>query len=255
VTHPPDATVRAVLFDWGDTLVRYPGFSTDEGGHRHAVEACFHWLAEGPEAACFERNSLDVTGFAEAYRHAAVAQFAEMARTRVDQSMAERLGDTLRRTGCRCELPLPLLERYLDRLLDELAVRCTAMPDVLSVLEKLSPQFRLGVVSNFPEPRFVHATLDRFALRRYFEVVVVSAEVGRMKPDPLPFELAFAALDVEPSAVLFVGDDLRADMAGAAALGCMTAWIPLDPTAELPAGASVTHRLSGLVDLLPLLGG
>ena len=39
--------LRAVVFDWGDTLIRYPGFSTDEAGHRGAVLAWHRDLAAG----------------------------------------------------------------------------------------------------------------------------------------------------------------------------------------------------------------
>ena len=64
------------------------------------------------------------------------------------------------------------------------------------------------------------------------------------------------ALDVEARSVLFVGDDLRNDMEGAHALGCITAWMPpVQLPAEPPRPGVVDHSLTGLADLsgLPIL--
>ena len=48
--------------------------------------------------------------------------------------------------------------------------------------------------------------LDEHDLAESFEVVIGRDSVGSMKPDPEPLLTALDALDVEPSAGLFVGD-------------------------------------------------
>lgn len=245
--------LRAVLFDWGDTLVRYPGFSTDEAGHRTAVLALHRWLAEGEQRSCFSSNEIDAERFYTAYRHAAREQFALMATTRQDQPMAIRLGAALAASGCRCAPTRSALDRFLARLLAELEERSMAMPGAFEVLDALHPHFTLGVVSNFPEPTFVRSTLARSSLDGFLQTIVVSAEVGRMKPHPLPFETAFKRLALDPTEVLFVGDDLRSDIAGAHALGCRTAWLPLDPASPAVGPVQPDHRLSRLTDLLTVL--
>ncbi|MDA3039136.1 MAG: HAD family hydrolase [Actinomycetota bacterium] len=238
--------IQAVLFDWGDTLVRYPGFSTDGGGHLEAVEVFFGWFEQTAECPCLAAAG---TGFVEAYRKAAEAQFEEMATTGTDQPMSTRLVSALRHCGCVCAIDDELAGSYLANLLDELAARTTVMPDAMRVLAQLGQRFKLAVVSNYPEPEFVGRTLAQHGLLEFFDAVVVSAEVGRMKPHPLPFQAAMQALAVQPTEVVFVGDDLRSDMAGAAALGCVTAWMPRQP---IPPTADVHHVVPNLSALLEL---
>jgi HAD superfamily hydrolase (TIGR01509 family) len=69
---------------------------------------------------------------------------------------------------------------------------------------------------------------------------VLSYEVGACKPDPKIFTAACAALDVDPSAALMVGDT-PAD-AGAAATGCACLILPASP-------AEAVHGLRSVLDL------
>ena len=239
--------IKAVFFDWGDTLVRYPGFSTDGGGHLKAVEVFFGWLHQAPQCACLNLAGTTGERFINAYRLASEAQFAAMSATGVDQPMGERLVSALQQCGCTCDVDGERTQEYLGVLLDELAAQTAPMPGVVAVLTELSGRFKLAVVSNYPEAEFVTRTLRQHGLLEFFETVVVSAAVGRMKPHPLPFEQAMQSLSVAPSEVLFVGDDLRSDMAGAAALGCTTAWLPRQLG---PPTSDVDHVLLDLAGLL-----
>jgi putative hydrolase of the HAD superfamily len=58
-------------------------------------------------------------------------------------------------------------------------------------------------------------------LAKWFDVVVVSCEVGVAKPDPVIFELCLSRLGVAPRHALFV-DDRIDNIEGAAALGIRT---------------------------------
>jgi HAD superfamily hydrolase (TIGR01549 family) len=62
-------------------------------------------------------------------------------------------------------------------------------------------------------------------LEQWFEVVVISGEVGIAKPDASVFELALNKLAVERENVWHVGDSLTADVAGAKAAGLTAVWI------------------------------
>ena len=61
-----------------------------------------------------------------------------------------------------------------------------------------------------------------------FEVIVFSSEVGIIKPSPRIFQKALEALDVEVSKVVYIGDSLRRDIAGAQSIGMATVWIQPD---------------------------
>ncbi len=92
-----------------------------------------------------------------------------------------------------------------------------AFPDVTETLERLRQQgYALAVVSNFD--RRLYAVLDELKLRRYFDAVLISSEVGADKPDPRIFARALQTLGVTASETWHVGDDPKRDW-GAEALG------------------------------------
>jgi HAD superfamily hydrolase (TIGR01509 family) len=72
----------------------------------------------------------------------------------------------------------------------------------------------------------VHKWLERLGLSPFFRVIVSSADVGAMKPDPTMFRVVLERLGVPPQRALHVGDDV-ADEEGARAAGMRFAWAPL----------------------------
>ncbi len=198
--------LEAVLFDWGNTLVH---FEWDDdllaAGHTAGLEA----LGRGEEAAAFTRRlaaerlpALRAPGAAEHLDYAA--------------ELRGLLG--------------PVTDEEVDRFLDaEHAAWRPARALVGSahaLLETLRDRgLRLAVVANTwtEPPRLVRRELEELGVAERVDVIVLSGEVGARKPDAAIFERALAALGADPLAALHVGDRLRDDVAGAAALGIATA--------------------------------
>lgn len=134
-----------------------------------------------------------------------------------------------------------MAERHMSALAE--AVVCP--PDRARVLERLAARHPLALVSNFDHGPTAHSLLARFALTSYFRAVVVSADVGVLKPAAAIFEVACARLAIDPVRCLHVGDSREADVLGAIAAGMTAVWIGIgdaDPAAgcisdlrELPA--------------------
>jgi putative hydrolase of the HAD superfamily len=100
------------------------------------------------------------------------------------------------------------------------------------VLERLSQRYRLGIVSNFYGN--LPTVCDNAKVRRYFGVIVDSAQVGFLKPDPRIFLAAVETLGIKPSRTVMVGDSLARDMAGARAAGMAHIWLAPDPARQGP---------------------
>ena len=98
-------------------------------------------------------------------------------------------------------------------------------PTVQQLLERLSTRFRLGLISNYPCSRSINHSLAEHNLDRWFETVVVSADVGHVKPHPKLFDLAVSSMDVRREATLYVGDNWLGDIQGAKRFGMKAAWI------------------------------
>ena len=82
-----------------------------------------------------------------------------------------------------------------------------------------------GIVTNGPSSG-QHATIKSRGLEGLTRCVTVSEEVGHRKPHPEVFHAALDCLGESPGrGILFVGDDVAADMVGAKGVGLSTAWV------------------------------
>lgn len=116
-------------------------------------------------------------------------------------------------------IPFRLSDALFADLFDHFggAKAWSIFPEVVEVLEKLTPQYPLAVISNF-DSRF-HQVAEGLGLECYFRRVVLSGEAGCAKPAAFIFEMTAEALDVAPDQILHVGDDPDADWAGGRSAG------------------------------------
>ncbi|MEO8456399.1 MAG: HAD family hydrolase [Chloroflexota bacterium] len=99
-------------------------------------------------------------------------------------------------------------------------------PDVTSTLAELSRRgFRLGAITNrgYGGPHF-REEVEAFGLDKAFETMAVSCDIGFLKPDRRIYEHAFREMGVTGEESVMVGDNLRADVEGAKALGMTAVW-------------------------------
>lgn len=93
-------------------------------------------------------------------------------------------------------------------------------PDTVPALEYLSGRYRLGIIAN--QNPGLEKRLVGFGIRRYFDVIVSSAEAGIAKPDPAIFTHALETAKCDPYDAVMAGDRPDNDIAPAAALGMHT---------------------------------
>jgi putative hydrolase of the HAD superfamily len=81
----------------------------------------------------------------------------------------------------------------------------------------------IGLVSNaFDPPDLMHEDLERHGIAALIDAAVFSSEVGVRKPHPAIYREVLDRLGVDPARSLFVGDRVREDVQGPAALGMLT---------------------------------
>ena len=129
----------------------------------------------------------------------------------------------------------------------------------LDVLEAASRRFKLGLVTNFTYAPVVRGLLDRLGIRKYFQAVAISHEVGYRKPHPRIFEAALLALSTPPSEAVMVGNDPLEDIAGAKRLGLGAILVTTskyyeDQQRAVTPDAQPDVILGGIDELEPLLG-
>jgi putative hydrolase of the HAD superfamily len=115
--------------------------------------------------------------------------------------------------------------------------------DVPATLHELASRgYHLGIVSNFDGR--LRQIIEGHSPLAACQVILLSSELGYIKPDRRFFEAAGKQLAVNPAEILLVGDDEAADLGGALAAG----W-----QAMLISRNSQRKNLAALSDLSQLL--
>jgi len=154
----------------------------------------------------------------------------------------------------------------VNALLPQLCLVFRAMPtryirtypwvhNVLARLKKLG--YKLGLLSN-AQRSFSLAEMEMLGIRSYFDALVFSSDVGVQKPDRPVFERILTQLSLSPDEVVFIGNDLKADISGAKALGMSTVLlrsnIASNPFSIKPDITIYEHEMERLPLLLAHIG-
>jgi putative hydrolase of the HAD superfamily len=202
--------LRAVLFDWGDTLFH---FAYDEelltAGWEAGLATVERDGLPGPEqtAGVFREHYLPllfVPGSLEEVEYPGMIR--------------ELLG------GFGVQLDADELDRFLAAEHAAWAPARLLGAHTHALLDSLRGRGLLtGLVSNAFDPGWLlHRDLADMGLAERLDAAVFSSEVGLRKPHPAVFEATLSQLGVEPEEALFVGDRRYEDMRGAKELGMTT---------------------------------
>jgi epoxide hydrolase-like predicted phosphatase len=88
---------------------------------------------------------------------------------------------------------------------------------LVDYLRQLHGRYKTGIISNALS-NVRAAIAEKWHMTDAFDVIITSAEVGVMKPDPRIFQVALQALEVQPAEAVFV-DDFAHNVEGALAVG------------------------------------
>jgi HAD superfamily hydrolase (TIGR01509 family) len=120
----------------------------------------------------------------------------------------------------------------------------TPYPDTAEVLKGLHRQgIKTAVVSNIAFD--IRPAFEAIGADEHLDEVVLSFEVGAVKPDAAIFQTALDRLGVDAARAVMVGDSDEAD-GGARAIGCGFALVDPLPTVERPDGLKTALSGYGL---------
>ena len=201
--------LEAVLFDYGDTLLE---FRLDDGLWLGAMRDMLAAAGGPPERAAdlrgeIERRVTELTADPDDHAELIYEEVVAGALAAVGTSPGPELLRTAIEAQHRGWLGARRLHPKAHWLLQEVRAR----------------GLRIGIVSNtFDPPDLLHADLVSDGVAERVDAIVFSSELGLRKPAPEIYRAALDALDVEPANALFVGDRVREDVQGPAALGMRT---------------------------------
>jgi len=238
VVKPVGTSIRAVLFDLGNTLVAYYRANDFAPILRESIDGVCDFLAE--------RTSV-VVDRDRAFQHALELNIEDPA-YRV-RPLAGRLIEMFAKHELVDADLSAMCAIFLRPIFRLGTLDAHALPTLAAIRRK---GIRTAIVSNTPWGSPGERWAEELARHRLTEAVdatVFCVDVGWRKPAPQIFQHALSLLDVDARDSVFVGDDPRQDVAGAEQSGLRA--ILIDPRGAVLDASCPAIR--SLTELLPLL--
>ena len=242
--------LRAALFDFDDTLIDWSGVELDwreiEAPRLASVLAYLQSQDSCPP--------LELEQLVDVYTERTYQAWSAARRSLRSPNMPQILLEIL------TELGIADAPDFRDEILDaydwQVVAGTVVFPDVPPMLEQLrGAGLKLGIVTNSSQPMALRdAELRGHGLLEYFpDCRLAAADIGWLKPHRRIFEEALARLGTTAAETIFIGDNPRADIAGALAVG-MRAVQRIGPYDAPPAADDARRAsLSSLEQLPPIL--
>lgn len=244
--------VSAIGFDLFNTLVTAEPLTLDEGVYR---------LIASLQEDGFE---LEPEPFRESHRRAAHGFLRESRETGRETHNSLWISAALNDFGYQIAPDDPRVARAVDAYFSAFVEHCRLIPGTHALLDNLRQVYPLALLSNFTHGPAARAIIEKLGLPPFFQVLLISGELGFRKPHPSVFSTLSAQLDIAPEKILFVGDDPDADVSGAKEAGLIPVWTTCVRDQNLPNAASIlpketevpdttVPRISSWDDLIALL--
>jgi HAD superfamily hydrolase (TIGR01549 family) len=206
---PLDAIrIKAVLFDYGNTIIPFgrPQMDACDNALRAALEK--HYGPVDRDRLQEIRDADRLAPFKNGYR---------------ENDLTETISRLVRRLFDREPSPVALADLLRARF-EAVVAAIEAPAYAADVLAAIGSRYRLALVSNYPDGKAIRTSLQRTALAPYFESVVISGDVGFVKPHARPFEVCLDQLGLKAADAVYVGDNWLADVQGAKRVGLRVVW-------------------------------
>ncbi len=142
---------------------------------------------------------------------------------------------------------------FFDKLYDNYYKECYWIDGAQEILKLLKKRgYKIGILSNSSE--ISYNIIDNFKLHSYVDNIVLSCEVGYLKPDPRIFQQILQNLNLSENEVIIIGDKITTDVLGAKIMGIDIIYFNknekennLNPNLSF---AAITNKLTEIINIL-----
>lgn len=197
----------------------------------------------------YDRYFRSFQHFYELYERRNVELWAEYADGKVtkDELNRQRFLYPLEAVG---EGDAALAKAFSEDFFAVIPTKSRLMPHAREALEYLAPKYNLYILSNGFQELQCHK-MRSAGIDRYFKKVVLSDDIGVLKPWPEIFHFAMSATQSELRDSLMIGDSWDNDITGARGVGMHQVYYNVTGRAEFP--FKPTYQITDLKELLQLL--
>jgi len=199
--------ITAIGFDLFNTLVTAEPQILDEAMRR---------LIKSLRQSGFK---LENEQFKEAYREAALGFVKKAQEDGVETHNRFWISAALKSQGYNILPDDPQIAIAVDSYFSAFFLHCHLIPGTKEMLSSLMDVYRLGLLTNFTHGPAAREIIAKLGLNPFFDVVLISGELGFRKPHPLVFHQLIEQLGVRNDQILYVGDDPEPDITGAQKAG------------------------------------
>jgi putative hydrolase of the HAD superfamily len=198
--------LKAVLFDIDDTLFSTSDFA--DHARRNAIRSMIQYGLRMDEEAAYRELQEVIAEFTSNYA-----------------SHFDKLLSRLPREKCYPDInPVMLIAAGVIGYHETKSIELRPFPDVMPALRRLAKtRLSLGIVSAGLQAKQAEK-LIRLGVYRFFrsDAIFISEQIGIGKPNPKLWLTACTALGIDPSAVMYVGDNPVQDIDPCNGLGMVT---------------------------------
>ena len=204
--------IRAIGFDLFNTLVMAEP-DTLERAHFRLNESLTH-----------NGFHLEPKAFKKSYYEAAMMFIKQAREDGRETHNRFWISAALEKFGYRVQPDDPRISATVDAYFSTFYDSCYCVPGTRSMLERLKDRYQLGLLSNFTHWPAALEIIDRLELSPFFGIRLISGQLGYRKPHETVFIKLAEGFDAAIEEILFVGDDVDADVNGALASGIQPVW-------------------------------
>ncbi len=205
---------KAVIFDYIGTLVNCRNYTMDASKQK----LCNALIAEG-----FDINKeMFLTAYDlshEKYRKVRYEQLREVTNAVWVAEALGKLGFNVTEDNPRIKAALNI---FFQDFIDTLELREGAK----KLLHQTQKQIKVGLISNFTYAAAIYKSLRKMGICKFFNIVVVSQQVGWRKPSSHIFQFTLKCLKIQPNEAVYIGDSPNEDIKGAKEAGLKTVFVP-----------------------------
>jgi putative hydrolase of the HAD superfamily len=143
-----------------------------------------------------------------------------------------------------------LAEKLGEKYRVERRNRFYQFPGAAPVLEQLMKRYHLAMLTN-GTPDLQREKIKKAGLEDYFQVIVVSGEIGVGKPNSQIFRVVLEKLNISPESAVMVGDNLDRDISGAKKAGITAVWFNYEKNTSA-VNKEFDYEINRLTELIDL---
>ena len=108
--------------------------------------------------------------------------------------------------------PLEVIDGFIEKYMEDWEKGVIKIEGLKELLSKINVS--KGIITNTHYSEMIKPLLNKLQILDFFDIIITSIEFGKRKPDPSIFNFALEKVNLPPSEVLFVGDNIECDYLG-----------------------------------------